>query len=348
MAVPYTDTTALANLVTAAYDRMIRLQLRSIPMFRQFADTRAEDQTHPGNSVLFQIHKDLAPVTTPLDEVTDPAGVSLANTDTITVTLLEYGNYTVVTKRLEHFALDNALDSRIANILAYNQADSVDRLVRVILDGSTNVLRIIGGVLTPGGGPVTGVTATDVFSSKAVRFAVAKMRGNNIVPWNGDLYATVVHPDVSHDLRSEAGPNGWRSPHEYVDTTNLYAGEIGSWEGARFVENPRTAIAADGGATNTDVYYSYMFGREALAEVVAEEFHTVLNGRVVDPLDRKTALGWYGIAGWNLFRPKSLTVIKSSSSIGNNAAGVVLAADAGDGEGGGEADAAPAKATAKK
>ncbi|HEX6827466.1 MAG TPA: N4-gp56 family major capsid protein [Burkholderiales bacterium] len=340
MAVPYTGTTALSNLVTAAYDRLIRLQLRSIPTFRQFADTRAEQQTHPGNSVVFQIHQDLAPATTALNEETDPAGVSLANTTQVTVTLLEYGNYTVVTKRLEHFALDSSLDGNIANILAYNQADSVDRLIRVVLDGSTNVIRIIAGVLTPSDGVVTGVTATDAFSGKAARYAVAKMRGNNVIPWNGELYAGVLHPDVAHDLRVEAGPNAWRAPHEYVDPGNLYAGEVGSWEGIRFVENPRTAIGVDGGATGTNIYYSYIFGREALAEVVAEEFHTVLGGRVVDPLDRKTALGWYGIAGWNLFRPQALTVVKSASTIGNNTAGSL---SAGDDDGGAKKTTAASK-----
>jgi len=323
MAAPYTGTTDLANLVTAAYDRLIRLQLRSIPMFRTFADTKPVQQTHPGSSVIFQIHQDLAPVTAVLDETVDPAGVSLANTTPVTVTLNEYGNYTVVTKKLEAFNLDSSLDANLANILAFNQADSVDRVVRGALEASTNMIRVIGGVLTPGSGVLTGITATDSFSSKVARLAVAKLRGASVVPWTGEQYAGVVHPDVAHDLRVEASPNAWRSPHEYVDPGALYAGEVGSWEGIRFVENPRCLIGMDAGATGTNVYSSYIMGREALAEAVSEEFHTVLNGRVVDPLDRKTAMGWYGIAGWNLFRPQSMFLVKTASTIGANTAGAL-------------------------
>jgi hypothetical protein len=100
---------------------------------------------------------------------------------------------------------------------------------------------------------------------------------------------------------------------------------VGSWEGVRFVENPRTLIGMDSGTTGTNVYDSYILGREALAEAVSEEFHTVVNGAIVDPLDRKTSLGWYGIAGWNLFRPQSMFLVRTSSTIGNNSVGSLIA-----------------------
>jgi len=41
----------------------------------------------------------------------------------------------------------------------------------------------------------------------------------------------------------------------------------------------------------------------------------VLDGAITDPLNRKTAMGWYGIAGWSLYRPTCLTVVKTASSI---------------------------------
>lgn len=318
MAAPYTATSDLANLVTTAYDQKIRLALRNVPMFRSLCDTKPVDQTHPGSSVVFNIHADLAPATTPLNEVTDPSGVSLSDTSQVTVTLQEYGNYSVITKRLEEFAYDNALDSNIANILAYNQADSVDTLVRTVMDGSTNVIREIGGTLTPSDGVVTGVTATDTFKSKHIRYAVAKLRGGSVVPWRGDLFAAYIHPDVAHDLRAESGTLGWRVPHEYASNDAIWAAEVGTYEGAFFVESPRCKVDADAGATTTDVYHTYIVGKEAIAEAVAEEFHTVIDGVVVDPLKRKSTIGWFGIAGWSLFRSPSLTVVKTASSIGSN------------------------------
>jgi hypothetical protein len=55
-------------------------------------------------------------------------------------------------------------------------------------------------------------------------------------------------------------------------------------------------------------------GADALAEAVAEEFGVVMDGVVVDPLKRRMALGWYGIAGWSIFRPQSLWAIKTTTA----------------------------------
>ena len=52
-----------------------------------------------------------------------------------------------------------------------------------------------------------------------------------------------------------------------------------------------------GGVVN--VYNTYVVGKDALAEAVAEEFHVVMDGTVVDALSRYTPIGWYGIAGWS-------------------------------------------------
>lgn len=315
MAAPNTTTADLANLVEQILDQYIRLDLRSIPMFRMFVDTRAVDPNmERGSGVVFNFHQDLAPATTPIDEVTDPVGVSMNDTTQVVVTLEEYGNYTVVTRKLEEFAFDSNLQGNIANIIAYNMADSMDIVLRNVLDTGTQTLSVEGGTLTPGGdGSLTG--GSDVFTSDAIRYAVAKLRGASTRPLRGELYVTVVHPDVSHDIRAEAGPKGWRVPHEQVDPSRLYAGEVGTWESSIFVESPRTGIDAGGGAGGADVYNSYTFAQEAIAEAVAIEPRPVVGGRVVDPLDRKTAIGWHSLIGWNLFRPECMWVTKTASSI---------------------------------
>jgi thioesterase domain-containing protein len=61
------------------------------------------------------------------------------------------------------------------------------------------------------------------------------------------------------------------------------------------------------------VFNTYFTGQQALAEAVAEEFHTV-RGPVVDKLTRFQPLGWYGVAGWSLYRPEALIVAQSNSS----------------------------------
>lgn len=317
MPAPYNDTATLTNILANAIDRKMFFALRSVPQFRTIADTKPADVTNPGSTVVFNTYADLAAATTPLNEITDPTGVNVANPTQVTVTINEYGNFTVTTKKLQAFALDRNLDGSVAKLLANNMVDSVDTLVKGVLDASTNQIREIGGTLTPSSGVTTGITATDTFKSKHIRYAVAKLRGANVSGVKGDLFGAYVHPDVAHDLRAETGAAAWRDPHVYSKPDDIWAAELGLYEGAFFIESPRCTITADAGAGGTvDVYNSYVFGAEALAEAVAEEFHSVVGGVVVDPLLRKTPIGWYGMAGWSLFRAPSLRVIKTASSIG--------------------------------
>jgi N4-gp56 family major capsid protein len=300
------------SLVQAAYDRYVEFALRSQPLFRTFATKRPEQQAMPGSSVVFQLYNDLAVATTALTETTDPDAVPIPSTSSVTVTLTEYGNAALVTRKLQLFSLTD-VDPDIANIVAYNLADSVDVLAQTPLRGGTNSIREIGGALSMAGSTVT-VTATDTAKSRDFRTAVAKLRGKNAVPVRGSLYGAVVHPDVSMDLRAETGAGGWRTPNEYGESQGrIWAGEIGVYEGAFFVENPRCYFAADG-ASSAKVYRSYVLGQQALAEAVAEEPHTVI-GPVTDKLMRFRPIGWYGVLGWARYREAALFRVETSASI---------------------------------
>jgi len=308
MATPYTDTAALANLVQTAYDRQVRFDLRSVPLFRSVAEVKPAAQSMPGDSVVFNIHKDLDVVTAPLDEITDPAGVSLKNTSTVTVTLEQYGTYTVVTDLLEQYAFDGSLNSNAASRIANNLADSVDALVASVLNsGDNNIVNAAGVISVVAQAGLAAATIAETISTKDVIFAATKLRAASVAPADGVNYIAFIHPDVAADLMTATGSGAWSAPHEYVDTENIYKGELGIYGGVRFISTPR-APKVDG------IYTTFIVGKEALAEVVADEFHVVLGGTIVDPLDRKMALGWKGTAGWSIFRPEALWTIKSVSS----------------------------------
>ena len=303
-----------ANLVTQAYDRLVEFSLRSVPSFRAIADKKPAMQSHPGSSVLFQVYNDLAVKTSALDETVDPDAVAVPATTTIPVTLSEYGNAIISTRKLDLFSLAD-VEPALANIIAYNMNDSLDTIVRSVLAGGTQVIREIAGAISTAA--VTGVTAADTIKAKDIRYVVAKMRAANVVPRRGSLYASYIHPEVSHDLRAETGTASWRQPHEYVDPAGIYAGEIGTFEGVAFIESPRLPNSQAGsgaGASQTRVYDTFVMGQQALAEAVAEEPHTVI-GPVTDKLMRLRPIGWYGVLGWNLYRPEALYRIQTASSV---------------------------------
>lgn len=83
-----------------------------------------------------------------------------------------------------------------------------------------------------------------------------------------------------------------------------------------WIETPRVTVAADGGgsAPKATVYRTIVFGRQALAEAVAEE-PGIRFGPTVDRLMRFKSIGWYGVLGWARFREAALVRIETSSSI---------------------------------
>ncbi len=237
----YTDTSAISGLVQTAYDRYVEFALRSQPMIRAVADKKPVQQAMPGNSVVFSLYNDLSAATSTLGETTDPDAVALSNVDTVSVTLAEYGNAALVTRKLQLFSLSD-VDPAVADIIAFNMADSLDVVAQNALRQGTNV--IYGGTRTS----TATITASDTVDSADIRKVVAKLRSNKAVPRSGSLYWVGIHPEVSHDLRAESGSIGWRDTHQHTDASlgNLFAGTIGTYEGAFFVENARMFSAKSG------------------------------------------------------------------------------------------------------
>jgi N4-gp56 family major capsid protein len=276
----------------------------------------------PGSSVVFSLYQDLAQQITPLNELVDPDAVAAGNPTTVSVTLNEYGNSILVSNKLDLFSFTD-VTAGLVNQVAWNLIDSVDLIVQNVLAAGTQTLRRGGGVIGYGFGttpsnPITTnlISPTDVFTSDMARLAVVQLRTNKVHPNKGSLYTAYIHPQVSYDLRKETGAAAWRDPHVYSAADNIWAGEIGSYEGAAYIETPRVQNTQSGtgsGGTQTRVFNTYFTGQQALAEAVAEEFHTV-RGPVVDKLTRFQPLGWYGVSGWSLYRPESLIVAQSAST----------------------------------
>jgi len=229
-----------AGLVQKAYDRLLEFALRAEPLIRSVADKTPAQQSIPGSTVVLQKYQDLTAATSTLTETVDPDAVALSTPNTVTITLNEYGNSVLVTRALELFSLAD-VDPAIANIIAFNLADSIDQVAMTTLRSGTNV--IYGGSTATSTATITAAATID---SPDIRKAVAKLRSNKAVYRKGSLYWTGIHPEVSHDLRAETGAAGWRDPHNYSTPENIYAGEIGQYEGAFYVESARMYNAKTG------------------------------------------------------------------------------------------------------
>ena len=300
-----TGTSAISNLVQQAYDQYVRMALRSIPVMRALADVKPVQQAMPGSSVVFSIYSDLAQATATLTESLDVSSIALGNPNQVTVTLQEYGSAVTTTKKLNLTSF-NDVDAALADIIAYNAADSIDAVVASVLTSGSNA--IYAGTATN----TAGITASQLITVSDIRQAVTELRTNKALPRIGELYAGYLHPRQTADLRAETGTGGFQDLTKFVDRTPFVAGAVGVIEGAFIVETPRVPFASNG---TTNVYKAVIAGREALAEAQGQDISTII-GPQIDALRRYHTIGWYYFGGWSLLRQAAIYRVESAATNG--------------------------------
>lgn len=304
-----TGTTELDELVKVAYDQYVRLALRSIPVMRSVADVRPVQQAMPGSSVVFSIYSDLAAATSTLGEESDVSSVAMGDPSQVTVTLYEYGNVVTRSNALAKLSFA-AVDEGIANVIAYNAADSIDKVVAAVLTGGTNV--IYGGATAT---TTNTITSAAVIALADIREAVTKLRSANAIPRMGDLYTAFLHPKQSHDLQAESGTGGFQELSKYVESGRgqFATGVVGVIAGATIIETPRVPFAANTATVN--VYKAVVVGKEALAEATVTDVQTVI-GPEIDALRRFRTLGWHYFGGFARLREDAIQRIETAASLG--------------------------------
>ena len=123
-----------------------------------------------------------------------------------------------------------------------------------VLAAGTNVIYV-----NDRAGRTSLVASTDKLTVKDIRKAVRKLKVMNANTINGD-FVGIIHPDAVFDLQDD---NDWKYPHMYVDTENMYNGELGKIAGVRFVETTEAKIFNGGGASSANVDATLIIGDNA-------------------------------------------------------------------------------------
>lgn len=314
-------TTGSVTWDQTAYDRLSYPPLRAELYFDPVASVRPTRQSMPGAAVVFNLFADLAVASTAINQSVDVDAVALSDSQ-VTLTLAEYGNVAKTTAKLRGTSYV-PVDPIVLNVIAYNAGISIDTVARDVAKGGTNVRYATGGGTDPSGR--TSVEPEDTLEGNNVRRATAELRGANVKPIGG-AYVGYIHPDVSYDFRGATGGANWRDPHTYSAPGNIFNGEIGMFEGVRFVETPRAPIFTDAGSstTLTDVYATLIVGQEAIAKAWSITDGNTPQPRTfgtppLDNLSRFVGHAWYWLGTYGIFREAALRRIESSSSIGTNA-----------------------------
>lgn len=302
-----TDTTVWNEFVQTAFDTSVGWYLNDLPLFRQVADKKPVSQAMNGSVVTLSLHGQLAANTTPLTEGVDPDAVAMPDARQLNVTLQEYGNVVMSTEKLTKVSFTQTVLQDIAKEIADNMGESLDGIYKAVIDAGTNKLWSKSDGTFVSTDPTTGY---GVITAKSVAASGALLERRKVARKDGTSWLSFIHPDVGYDLKVEVGGNAWTNPKQYVDTSSLYTGEIGSFHGTRFVATPRCTKVA--GSPNQ--YNTYFFGREAVVDCVATE-PGVRVGPKVDKLMRFQPIGWYGLFGVSIYRQNALQILRSTSTL---------------------------------
>ena len=199
-------------------------------------------QKHPipkngGKTIEFRKYDSLPKALTPLTEGVTPDGQKL-KMSVVTAAVKQYGGFIELSDILLLTAIDNNL-VQATKLLASQAGRTLDTITREELSGGTNVIysggkndrtQLVGGNATAANNNL--LTVDDI--KRAVRY----LKVQNAEPVDDDFVA-IIHPDCTYDFTNDAD---WKRPHEYVNTENLYSGEIGRIAGCRFVETSEAKI----------------------------------------------------------------------------------------------------------
>lgn len=198
-------------------------------------------QKHPipknrGKKIEFRKYSQLPKMTKPLSEGVTPTGQKLSMSVIETPTE-QYGGYIELTDIIDMTAIDNNM-VQATKLIGGQAGRTLDTITREELVGGTNVQFGAGNkdaryLLT--GGAASG---NDYLTVDSIRKAVRTLKVQNAEKID-NYYVGIIHPDCEYDLMSDPE---WQYPHQYVDTSNIYNGEIGKIAGVRFVESTEAKV----------------------------------------------------------------------------------------------------------
>lgn len=280
-----TQTATLADTFKTIYERQLLKNARANLLHNKFGRKR---KLKNGSSMEIRKATPLAVATTALTEGTIPSEGTFT-ISTTSVAVKTYGYYLKGTDLVDVVAFDPLL-SMISEELGAQAGESIDTVTRDVLVAGTTV-QYAGGVAAS---RVT-VTSADILTTEELIKAKATLATAR-APKRGNGYDAIIHPLTHADLlRDEVIRAAF---HSGDHKSELYEGAVGRFMGVTFHESDLAKVFTDGGASNTDVYATLIFGQDAysVADLVGIPMEMIFmpkgSAGTADPLKQFWTSGW--------------------------------------------------------
>lgn len=211
------------------------------------------------------------------------------------LTITEYGNSVPYTGKLDDLS-EHPVKAIIQNVMKIDASETLDTAAYGQFDATLLVVCPVSGTSTTAVTLETdgshSVTNNVELGKNHVKAIVDIMKERNIPTYMGNDYVAVGRPTAFRQLK-----NDLEAIHQYTNDgfTMILSGEIGRYEGVRFVE--QTNIAAESW-TNGKSSQVHFMGNDRVVEGVAipEE----IRGKIPDDYGRSKGVAWYYLGGFGL------------------------------------------------
>ncbi|MBO7739445.1 MAG: N4-gp56 family major capsid protein [Oscillospiraceae bacterium] len=279
----------------------------------QFAQKHPIPQ-HGGKIIEFRQWDTLPEMTEPITEGVTPDGQSLSMS-TIEATVEQYGGYVTVSDMLELTHIDPVV-VQATKAIASQAGRSLDTITREVLNAGTVVQYAEGQVDSRAKLAYTSKTDNHNLTVAAIKKAVRFLENQNAPKING-YYVGILHPFTKYDLMNDPE---WQKPHQYCDTENIYANEIGEIAGVRFVQSTRAKKFEGAGASGADVYATLILADDAygVTEITGGGLEHIVKQRgsagTADPLNQRSTIGWKATKVAELLVPQYVVRIETTAT----------------------------------
>lgn len=281
---------------------ILRTAVQPLCKFRQFSDAKdfTDKGLHKGQLFTWDVYNDVA-----------TQGGTLVETSTIpqtnftiaqgTGTVVEAGNsipYTGLLNDLSKHPIQDIINKSLKNdckkvldTLAYNQFNACS--LRIVPTGGTSTSAI---TLTTNG--TATLTNNVAMGKNHIKSIVDTMKERNIPPYQGDDYYGISWPSTWRPMK-----NDLEGVYQYRDAgfDMIFNGEIGKYEGCRFIEQTNIAKASWSNALSN---WAFFFGEDTVAEalVIPEE----MRGAIPTDFGRNKGIAWYYLGGFAITQTQAL------------------------------------------
>lgn len=172
---------------------------------------------------------------TPLEIITDalteaeiPDGQDLTE-EQVLAYIYQYGGYTTKSDLFDLTHMDADLREIVA-LMANQGARSVDAIIRDVMAETTTIQYANSKTA------IYSLLTTDELNVDEIRKMVRTLKKNlapRFTKGGMSYYLAILGPDGEYDIMSDTK---WRYPKEYVDTKDIYQGELGMVYGVRFLQ----------------------------------------------------------------------------------------------------------------